>query len=66
MNRRLQWSLGIAVVGAIGAAGLAALLVNIIQRQQEGLNPFYRVVDLTDDTVDPAVWGSNFPLQYDG
>ncbi len=66
MNRRLQWSVGIAAVAAIGAAGLAALLVNIIQRQQEGLNPFYRVVDLTDDTVDPAVWGSNFPLQYDG
>ena len=66
MNRRLQWSVGIAAVAAIGAVGLAALLVNIIQRQQEGLNPFYRVVDLTDDTVDPAVWGSNFPLQYDG
>ena len=66
MNRRLKWLVAIAVVAALGAAGLAALLVNILQRQQEGLNPFYRVVDLTDDTVDPAVWGSNFPLQYDG
>ena len=66
MSRRLKWALGIAFVAALGVAGLAALLVNIIQRQQEGLNPFYRVVDLTDDTVDPAVWGSNFPLQYDG
>jgi nitrite reductase (cytochrome c-552) len=23
------------------------------------------VVELTDDTEDPAVWGKNFPLQYD-
>lgn len=42
-----------------------ALLVNIFQRKQEARNPFFRVVELTDDTVDPAVWGKNFPLQYD-
>ena len=29
-------------------------------------NPFYRVVELTDETEDPAIWGKNFPLQYDG
>jgi cytochrome c nitrite reductase small subunit len=33
--------------------------------QQEARNPFYRVVDLSDDTEDPAVWGQNFPFQYD-
>ncbi|MBW3625339.1 MAG: ammonia-forming cytochrome c nitrite reductase subunit c552, partial [Armatimonadetes bacterium] len=27
--------------------------------------PFYRVVELTDDITDPAVWGKNFPFQYD-
>ena len=27
--------------------------------------PFYRVVALDDTTDDPAVWGKNFPLQYD-
>src|SRR5688572_2108218 len=57
------------IVAAIGAAlitlGLAALLTNIFQRQQEARNPFYRVVALTDTTVDPAVWGQNFPQQYD-
>ena len=42
-----------------------ALLVNIFQRKQEARNPFFRVVELNDDTVDPAVWGKNFPLQYD-
>jgi nitrite reductase (cytochrome c-552) len=55
-----------AAVGAVAAAGVAALLVNISQRQHEAQNPFFRVVTIDDDTVDPAVWGKNFPLQYDG
>jgi nitrite reductase (cytochrome c-552) len=54
-----------AVVAAVAAVGATALLVNIFQRQQEARNPFYRIVDLDDDTVDPAVWGKNFPYQYD-
>ena len=47
-------------------AAVVMLLVNIIERKQEGRNPFYRVVDLDDATSDPAVWGKNFPMQYDG
>ena len=51
---------------AIGATVLGlALLVNIFQHKQEARNPFFRVVELTDDTVDPSLWGKNFPLQYD-
>jgi hypothetical protein len=23
---------------------------------------FYRVVELTDETTDPSIWGKNFPL----
>ncbi len=30
-----------------------------------GIEPFLRVVEPTDDTEDPAIWGTNFPLQYD-
>jgi nitrite reductase (cytochrome c-552) len=55
-----------AVVAALAAAGVTALLVNIFERKQEARYPFYRVVDIDDDTTDPAVWGKNFPLQYDG
>ena len=43
-----------------------ALLTNIMERKQEGKNPFFRVVELTDEIDDPAIWGKNFPLQYDG
>jgi nitrite reductase (cytochrome c-552) len=55
-----------AAVGALAAAGTAALLVNIFERKQEARNPFYRVAELSEETEDPAVWGQNFPLQYDG
>ena len=57
---------GLAVgIGVLIAIGGLALLVNIMEHKQEAKNPFFRVVELTDDTEDPAVWGKNFPLQYD-
>jgi nitrite reductase (cytochrome c-552) len=65
-TRRFTLPIVIGIVAATAAIAVAALLVNIFQRQQEALNPFYRVVELDDDTDDPAVWGKNFPLQYDG
>ena len=54
-----------AVVTMLVAIGLAALLINIHERQAEARNPFFRVVELDDETTDPAIWGQNFPLQYD-
>lgn len=57
----------VTVVAAAGVAvGGVALLVNILEHKQEAKNPFFRVVELTDTTVDPTVWGKNFPVQYDG
>lgn len=55
-----------ALITMLAAVAGVALLVNIFERQQEARNPFFRVVELNDDTADPAVWGKNFPLQYDG
>jgi len=63
-RRRLFFLIaGVAVIATI--AGVA-LLMNVFERKQEARNPFYRVVELTDDTEDPAIWGRNFPMQYDG
>lgn len=57
---------GLAVgISALVAVGGLALLMNIMEHKQEAKNPFFRVVELTDDTEDPAVWGKNFPIQYD-
>ncbi|MGH7677782.1 MAG: ammonia-forming cytochrome c nitrite reductase subunit c552 [Gemmatimonadaceae bacterium] len=55
----------VVAITAVVTIGVALLLTNIIQRKQEARNPFYRVVELTDTTTDPAIWGKNFPLQYD-
>ncbi len=62
--RYLMAALFVAVAAV--TAGVTALLVNIFEHKQEARNPFLRVVELTDETVDPALWGRNFPLEYDG
>ena len=60
-----RWLVGAALAAALVTLGVAALLTSIFQKKQEARNPFYRVVELTDTTVDAAIWGKNFPLQYD-
>ena len=54
-----------AIASSLVAVGALVLLMNIFERKQEAKNPFFRVVELTDETTDPAVWGKNFPMQYD-
>jgi len=55
----------VAAFAVVTTVAVAALLTNIVERRQEARNPFYRVVALEDTTTDPAVWGKNFPQQYD-
>ena len=62
----IRTALIVAVVAAIAAGGIAALLINIFQRKTEGRNPFYRVVEINENTDDPKIWGKNFPAEYDG
>src|SRR5262245_5949266 len=65
-TRRRGRVLVLGLMAYVAAAAIGALLINIFERKQEARNPFFRVVELTDETIDPAVWGKNFPLQYDG
>jgi nitrite reductase (cytochrome c-552) len=53
------------ILTAVVTIGLTALLVNIFEKKQEARQTFFRVVEVNDETEDPAVWGKNFPLQYD-
>jgi nitrite reductase (cytochrome c-552) len=55
----------VAAVAALAAIAVTGILVSIVEHKQEARNPFFRVVALDDTTVDPAVWGRNFPSQYD-
>ncbi|GAB3139184.1 ammonia-forming cytochrome c nitrite reductase subunit c552 [Micromonospora sonneratiae] len=64
-RRRKLVLLSAVVLSAFATVGLTAFLVNIFERKQEAHTPYYPVVELDDNTTDPAVWGRNFPLQYD-
>ena len=50
---------------AVAVFGVLALLVSIIERKQEARTTFVKVVDVADDEPDPALWGRNFPAEYD-
>jgi nitrite reductase (cytochrome c-552) len=39
---------------------------NVVERRAEGERAYIQIVDLDEETVDPALWGRNFPRQYDG
>src|SRR5690349_9130422 len=62
-SRRLM--ITVVALSAIAAFAVTALLINIFERKQEARNPFYRVVELNNTISDPAVWGKDFPMQYD-
>ncbi len=57
----------IALAAAVAAATFAItfLLMNITQRKQEALVTHLELARITEETVDPAEWGKNFPREYD-
>ena len=63
-RRRLLYVV-ILLASVVAAVLITALLMNIQQRKEEAREHFFQVVELTEDTIDPAVWGRNFPRQYD-
>jgi len=54
------------IVVALATFLVTMLLMNIRERQQEARHTFLPLANVTEDTVDPAEWGKNFPRQYDG
>jgi hypothetical protein len=65
MTGRVAYAVLIVAV-AVATAGVTALLTNIFERKVEQRQPYVRVVEVTEDTTDAAVWGRNWPSQYDG
>jgi len=53
------------VLAAVVAVAITGLLINIFEHKQEAKNPFFKVVELNDQIEDPAIWGQDFPMQYD-
>lgn len=57
--------LAILVVTAVATAVVAGLLMNISQHRAESQEYPLKVVEIGEKELDPAVWGQNFPHQYD-
>ena len=60
--------LGLAAVAGVFAVLvflITGLLMSIFQRKQEARNPYVRLVEVSEDTTDPAAWGVNWSREYD-
>ncbi|ERK54262.1 nitrite reductase (cytochrome, ammonia-forming) [Propionibacterium acidifaciens F0233] len=64
MNRTAMFIVFL-VAGALIIIGIAALLMSIFNHKEEGKEQFTEVVALDETTIDPAVWGQNFPEEYE-
>src|SRR5512140_1119743 len=66
-DRRGIWVYDVvALVLTVATGAVTALLVNIFERKQEAKEPFLKLVQVTEDDVDPQKWGVNWPREYDG
>src|SRR5512138_1773593 len=64
-NRTLLVAL-VAALFAVAAVGAAALLVNIAERKEQAKHAFVKLAEVTENDVDAAKWGTNWPREYDG
>ena len=65
-RRRTTLYVLLIICVAAGTFGVLLLQQNIATRKREAEQVVFKLVDLTEDTIDPAEWGKNFPRQYDG
>jgi nitrite reductase (cytochrome c-552) len=52
-------------LSALVGAGIVYLATDIAERRAEWEYPFFKVVEIGPLEDDPAIWGKNFPLQYE-
>ncbi|MFC7336251.1 ammonia-forming cytochrome c nitrite reductase subunit c552 [Haloferula chungangensis] len=64
-KRILKWFILTGIISAGATAGIAWLLTTMFERKAEAMNPYVRLVEVTENTTDPAQWGKNWPRQYD-
>ncbi|EFO81442.1 respiratory nitrite reductase (cytochrome; ammonia-forming) precursor [Oscillochloris trichoides DG-6] len=61
-----MWAYLVAIgMVAVATVMVLLLLQNITTRQSEARLDVFRVVELDETVEDPAVWGQNYPRQYD-
>lgn len=55
----------VVMVSVVATWFIATLLINIQERKSEAKWQQVRVVELDEETIDPAIWGKNYPREYD-
>ncbi|MCL1907650.1 MAG: ammonia-forming cytochrome c nitrite reductase subunit c552 [Propionibacteriaceae bacterium] len=61
------WALTVIAIAAAAIGFLLAMIIgNIGVAKGQSASQYTQVVELKQDTYDPAVWGQNFPAQYKG
>ena len=63
-QKPVWWLIAAFIGGMLIMAGLAALLTNIQQRKNEAAE-YPAIIPIAEGEIDPAVWGLNYPRQYD-
>lgn len=65
-KKKLFLPILLAIVLSAGVtAAVAGLLVSIFTHKQEEKRQYVRLVEVGENTTDPAQWGQNWPRQYD-
>ncbi|MBA4137214.1 MAG: ammonia-forming cytochrome c nitrite reductase subunit c552 [Opitutus sp.] len=73
MNSRLTSTRGLTPLAYVGLIaffavvtfGVLLLYQNIVARKAEATQHVFRVVNVDDTVTDPALWGKNYPRQFD-
>src|SRR3954470_248549 len=64
-----RWGTGtlvtLLILTALLTFAVLSLAFSIFQRKQEAKNPFLKIVNVDEQTPDPAVWGANSPRQFE-
>ncbi len=56
----------LVLLSALAAVGVMLLKESIATHKAEGRQVAFPLANLTEQTLNPAEWGKNFPRQYDG
>jgi nitrite reductase (cytochrome c-552) len=62
---RIGFPLLVAILSALGTAAIAWVLVTMFGHKQDARRTFNRNVDVNEVSTDPALWGQNWPHQFD-
>jgi nitrite reductase (cytochrome c-552) len=64
-SKRLWLYIGLFALAAVLTIVVVGLLTNIQGKKNEAIQYPLKVVEIPENELDPAVWGLNFPVQYD-